>query len=109
MALEFTTIPDREGPAVYLLGHTGCEDQVKRLGEEIDAATEDAIQTAYIDIQSGNGAQVAEFYGYGLEQLPVVMIVQDDDTVYQEWRGADLPAADIVAHYIEQITGSSGA
>lgn len=109
MALEFSTIPDREGPAVYLMGHTGCEDEAKKLGEDIDALTDDAIQTVYLDVQSGNGAQIAEFYGYSLDQLPVVLIVQDDDTIYQAWQGIDLPAADVVAHYLEQLTGSSGA
>ena len=109
MALEFTTIPDREGPAVYLLGHTGCEDQLKQLGTTIDSLTGSTIQTAYLDINSGNGTEVAEFYGYVQEQLPVILIVQDDDTVYQSWHGMDLPAADVVAHYLNELTGSSGA
>lgn len=105
MGLEFTNIPDREGPAVYLLGAAPQLDQLTQLGQEIDAATADQTQVVLLDIDSGDGAQVAEFYGFMREQLPAVMIVQDDDTLHQSWLGLDLPAADVVAHYIEQITG----
>ena len=109
MGLEFTTIPDREGPAIYLLGNRSHENTLTKLGEAVDATTPEETQTVYIDIDSGNGAQVAEFYGYTREQLPVVMIVQDDDTIYQVWQGIDLPAADVIAHYLNQLTGSAGA
>ncbi len=109
MALEFTTIPDREGPAIYLLGNKSHEDVLTVLGRAIDDITPDESQTVCLDIDSGNGAQVAEFYGYMREQLPVIMIVQDDDTIYQSWHGIDLPAADVVAHYLNELTGSAGA
>jgi hypothetical protein len=105
MGLEFTNIPDREGPAVYLLGTVPHQRRLTALGEAIDAATPDETQVVCLDIDSGNGAQVAEFYGFMREQLPVVMIVQDDDTIYQSWHGHDLPAVDVVAHHLGQITG----
>ncbi|MCA9331252.1 hypothetical protein KC957_04315 [Candidatus Saccharibacteria bacterium] len=107
MALEFTNIPDREGPAVYLLGAAPQLDQLTQLGQQIDAATPDETQVVLLDIDSGDGAQVAEFYGFMREQLPAIAIVQDDDTLYQTWLGIDLPAADVIAHYLNQITGAS--
>lgn len=109
MGLEFTNIPDREGPAVYLLGAAPHQRELVALGEAVDAATPDETQIVCLDIDSGNGAQVAEFYGFMREQLPVIMIVQDDDTLYQSWYGQDLPAADVVAHHLNQITGAGRA
>ncbi len=34
------------------------------------------------------------------------MIVMDDDTIYKNWSGMDLPSAETVAHEIGQISGS---
>lgn len=109
MGLEFTNIPDRDGPAVYLLGTVPQQQQLNTLGVAIDAATPDETQVVLLDIDSGDGAKVAEFYGHSREQLPVVMIVQDDDTVYQSWSGLDLPAADVVAYTVGRITGAGRA
>ncbi len=109
MGLEFTNIPDREGPAVYLLGGAPHQRDLQVRGEAIDAATPDETQVVLLDIASANGVQVAEFYGFTHEQLPVIMIIQDDDTLYHSWYGHDLPAADVVAHHLNQITGAGGA
>ncbi len=107
MALEFTEIPDREGPAVYLLGNVMIEDKLRPLGDEVDKLTPDETQVVYLDIDTGDGAKVAEFYSFSRESLPVVMIVQDDDTIRKSWQGQDLPAADIIAHELSQLTGMS--
>lgn len=107
MALEFTDIPDREGPAVYLVGAASQMDQLAQLRQEIDMITPAELQVITLDIDSGNGSQVAEFYGFTREQLPVVAIIQDDDTLYQSWLGIDLPAADVVVHYLDQIAGEA--
>lgn len=109
MALEFTDIPDREGPAVYLLGNTMIEDRLKPLGEQIDKLTPDESQIVYLDVDGADGAKVAEFYGFARESLPVIMIVQDDDTIYKSWQGQDLPAVDVVAYEINLLTGSGEA
>lgn len=109
MALEFTNIPDRQGPAVYLLGNSATEGRLRPLGEEIDSKTAAETQVVYLDINSRDGAQVAEFYGFAVEILPVIMIVQDDDTLIKSWYGQDLPAADMVAYELNQITGASEA
>lgn len=106
MTLEFTNIPDREGPAVYLLGNRMLSDRLQRLGNEIDTALPDDTQVVYLDVDSGDGAAVKGFYGIEDAQLPAVLIVQDDDQIYQGWYGEDLPSVEVVAQEIRQITGS---
>lgn len=107
MTLDFTSIPDRRGPAVYLLGLPPNEDTLRQLGQEIVAQVGGAAQVVYLDSESADGIQVAEFYGLMRESLPAVLIVQDDDTLYQSWAGTDMPAADVVAHYINEIVGNT--
>lgn len=107
MGLEFTEIPDRAGPAVYLLGNTMIEDRLRPLGEAVDKLTPDETQVVYLDIDTGDGAKVAEFYAFSRESLPVIMIVQDDDTIHRSWQGQDLPAADVIAYELNQLTGLS--
>ena len=107
MALEFTNIPDRQGPAIYLVGMKPQLSHLTALGEEIDAKTPDETQVVLLDIDSHDGANVAQFYGLRREQLPVIMIVQDDDTMHDSWYGHSLPRADVVAHQLNQITGAN--
>lgn len=107
MTLDFTSIPDRQGPAVYLLGLPPNEEALRRLGQEVVATTGGSAQVTYLDSTSADGIRVAEFYDIAIESLPAILIVQDDDTLYQSWTGMDLPAADVVAHYINQITGNA--
>lgn len=105
MGLEFTNIPDRNGPAVYILGD-GTEataQRMKQYGEEVDELTPDETQVVYLDSQSGDGLEVAEFYG--LTAFPCVLIVMDDDTLYQSWE-IQIPAADQVSYVLSQINGS---
>lgn len=106
MTLDFTSIPDRQGPAVYLLGLPPNEEALRQLGQEITVATAGAAQVVYLDSASADGIQVSEFYDVTIESLPAVLIVQDDDALYQSWTRSNLPAADVVTHYINQITGN---
>lgn len=104
MALEFTTIPDREGPAVYIFsdGTTQSEQLLKQLGEEVDKLTQETTQVVFLDHTRGDGLATKEFYG--LTTFPCILIVMDDDTIPQQWNGA-LPRADEVSYAISQITG----
>ena len=107
MALEFTNIPDRTGPAVYLVGDGSGEQhrQLEDLGAAIDAATPEETQVVYLDSTNGDGLNVKEFYA--LMDFPTVMIVMDDDTLYQSWTN-DLPQPDQVAYYLSQVGGQMG-
>lgn len=104
MALEFTSIPDRNGPAIYVLGDgtSQLEQQLIAFGDEVDRFVSEDIQVVYLDPFRDDGLRVKEFYA--LENFPVVMIVLDDDTIYQIWSN-EIPPVDQVAYYLHQITG----
>ena len=104
MALGFTSIPDRSGPAVYVFGDgtSQTEQILKQFGEKVDDLTHDETQVVYLDPSRGDGRATAEFYG--LTQFPCVMIVMDDDTVPQQWN-LTIPQPDEVSYVLSQITG----
>lgn len=105
MALDFTTIADRIGPAVYIIGDGAfdMEHRLKQLGEDIDKLTEDETQVVYLDPNSQDGQAVKEFYSLGT--LPVILIVMDDDTVPHQWVGSSLPRPDEVSYALSRING----
>ena len=105
MALEFTSIPDRDGPAIYILtsGSSQLEDQLTKFGEEVDALTPDETQVCLLDPNSGDGLSIKEFYS--LTTFPVIMIVMDDDTIYHLWT-EDVPQPSEVSYYLSQVNGS---
>ncbi|MFZ1249652.1 MAG: hypothetical protein WAQ24_05025 [Candidatus Saccharimonadales bacterium] len=104
MGLEFTNIPDRHGPAVYVFsdGTSQTEIRLKQYGQEIDALTPDETQVVYLNPMRDDGLRVKEFYG--LTSFPCVLIVMDDDTIAQSWQGS-LPQADQVSYTLGQIGG----
>ncbi len=105
MALEFTNIPDRTGPAIYLFGDgtAQTEEQLMRFGNEVDALTPDDTQVVYLDPTRGDGLSVKEFYG--ITSFPHAMIVMDDDTIPYQWEYT-MPQPDEVSYALSQITGS---
>jgi len=105
MGLEFTNIPDRTGPAVYIFGDgtTQTEQRLIAYGQEIDGLTPDETQVVFLDPQRGDGLRVKEFYG--LTSFPSVLIVMDDDTINQLW-SVQLPPADQVSYALSQVNGS---
>lgn len=105
MALSFTTIPDYHGPAVYILhgGDSRTEQQALRLGEEIDARSNQQYQVVYLDPKRDDGLRVKEFYG--LTDFPCVMVVLDDDSIPHQWTHT-LPRADEVTYVLSHLTGA---
>lgn len=84
MALEFTGLPDRHGPALYLLDQNpGQDDALVALGTAVDDATDEDTQVVYLRAQSAEGQQVADFYN--VTQFPAALIIMDDDQVYHSW------------------------
>jgi len=79
------------------------EHELARLGEEIDSSTPDTTQVVLLDVTRGDGLSIKEFYG--LTTFPTLMIVLDDDTVYQMWTYS-MPRADEVSYAVHQVYGS---
>lgn len=84
-------------------GTMQLERRLIAFGEDIDKLTPDETQVVYLDPSKGDGLEVKSFYS--LQYLPVVMIVMDDDTLYQTWAG-DIPRPDEVAYYLSRINGA---
>ena len=109
MPLSFTNIPDRDGPAVYIIGTRMLENDLQRFAGELNTAAQGVYQIVYLDVDSQDGAAVAQFYSVTHEELPAILIVMDDDTIYKSWFGQTLPRADELIYELNQITGSLGA
>ena len=104
MGLDFTSIPDRDGAALYIL-HTGNTLEIQNfqhLADEI--ATTDNHQVILVDISTPDGEKIRDFYDITPEQLPVAMIVNDDDSIATQWAGQAIPAADVIAFQLRQIS-----
>lgn len=105
MGLSFTTIPDRTGPAIYLIGtgQSQTETQLKELGNQIIELTADDTQVVYLDPNHGDGLKVKEFYS--LQVLPCTLVVLDDDTIARQW-DSTIPKAEDISYALSQINGS---
>lgn len=100
MGLDFTSIPDSEGAALYIL-HTGNTRELGRFQRLADdVAKETTHQVALIDVNSAEGENVRDFYDIMPEQLPAALIIRDDDSIAHQWLGEYIPtsASDIVYH-----------
>lgn len=103
MALSFTNITDRHGPAVYLLGDSAqSNQQLQKFGGEIDELSGGKTQVVCLNVRGGDGLRIKEFYG--LRYFPCVMIVLDDDTVPHQWDHV-LPRAKDIIYTLHQISG----
>jgi len=90
---------------VYIFGDgtTQTEQRLTAYGEEIDKLTPNSTQVIYLDPRRGDGLQVAQFYS--LRTFPCILVVMDDDTLYQHWE-LQLPMPDQVSYVLSQINGS---
>jgi len=104
MALEFTHIPDRNAPAVYIFGDGTLETEqsLKQFGEKLDELTPKDTRVVYLNPNDGDGPSIVELYG--LSQFPSVMIVMKDETIEQQW-DQNIPEPDEIAYALNQITG----
>lgn len=105
MGLDFTSIPDREGAAFYIL-HTGNMLELQKFEHllgEIRTMDNDH-QVMLIDVNTPDGEQVRDFYDIMPEQLPVAFIIQDDDSLAAQWPGPEIPTADVIVYQLRQIS-----
>lgn len=108
MGLDFTSIPDREGAALYVLhnGNTVAVQRLTRLKDEITAAS--SHQVVLVDVNTPDGKNICEFYQINADSLPVAMIVADDDTIPYQWSGDAIPTnANDIIYQLNRISGGS--
>lgn len=104
MALSFTDIADRHGPAVYIIGSGDARSEriISELGNEVDKLTNGKTQVVCLGARSGDGLRVKEFYG--LAYFPCVLIILDDDTIVHQW-DCTLPRAKDIVYTLHHISG----
>ena len=97
MGLDFTSIPDREGAAIYLMHNAGIEQQrqMEHLAEQLRGSTD--AQLEIIDGSSSDGRQIEQFYDLAPDNYPYVLIVRDDDELVAQWGGSEQPTAEQIA------------
>lgn len=107
MPLEITSIPDREGAALYVVSShdTATHQKLKRLVDEVSDLSQH--QTALLEPGDGDARKILDFYDITEDRLPVAMIVNDDDTLVETWHGAYIPTnASDISYRLSQISRS---
>jgi hypothetical protein len=101
MGLEFTGRPDRLGAAAYFIsdGTARSEQELQDIARVVDESLPDEAQVVLLNGRVGEGASVVDFYD--LTSLPTVLIVMDDDQLYQSWQ-PQLPSSSDVLYAMGQ-------
>jgi 3-deoxy-D-manno-octulosonic-acid transferase len=106
MGLDFTSIPDKEGSALYIIHNPSVteERRFEELKKEINQSSPEA-QVVLLDISTADAEQVRDFYDIMPESIPTAFIIADDDTLQHQWYGEDIPSADVICYHLSQING----
>ena len=107
MGLDFTSIKDREGAAVYLMHNGGFEQQkqMQALAEQLQAVSK--AQIAVVDGSTEDGRQIQQFYGLDTDNYPHVLVVRDDDELAGQWAGSEQPTVDQIAYTVNSANGGT--
>lgn len=104
MGLDFTNISDRRGAALYYIHHgLHTEEQfAERLQRDVKASLPD-VQIVSVSVRSADGEKIRDFYDVMPEQLPVLLIVRDDDSLAGMYGSSDMPPTDQLAYILRSI------
>ena len=106
MGLDFTSIKDEDGAAVYVLHNPSVTESRRFEQLKIDiVALKPTAQVELLDASRPEGEKVRDFYDFMPETLPVVFVIADDDTILYQWQSSEIPAADVICHYLSQTNG----
>ncbi|HEY1085710.1 MAG TPA: hypothetical protein VGE34_03210 [Candidatus Saccharimonadales bacterium] len=102
MGLDFTNRKDSHGAATYMLsdGSYQSEKDLQQKATELTAQLGTNAQIVVLDGVRSEGQQVCDFYD--ITTLPAVLIVLDDDQIYQSWVGQNLPTTEDIAYALSQ-------
>ena len=101
MGLEFTRRPDRTGAAAYFIsdGTPQSERDLSEIAKVVDQSLPDEAQVVILNGQVSEGAEVVDFYD--ITSLPAVLIVMDDDQIYNAWY-VQLPSSEDILYMMGQ-------
>ena len=100
MGLDFTTIKDKPGSAIYLI-HDGTqvdEMKFKVLADDMSKRTDKQVVT--MSMNDENASKVINFYQ--LRGTHFVIIVRDDDQLHHVWSDGELFDAAQIAYFANQ-------
>lgn len=104
MSIQQTYTPEREAVALYIISRPGMDFELERFTEAIDSATPADFVIGSIDAAGADGARMIELYGLDANELPAVLLLEVDDSVYQSWYdGVSFPDPETVIYEIKQI------
>lgn len=100
MGLDFTTIHDMPGSAIYFI-HDSTDRvrlEFERLMDEVSRRTKK--QLVLLSSKEKNGADVVRFYN--LHGTKFVLVVRDDDQLHHVWSDGERFDASQIAYTAEQ-------
>ena len=99
--------PDAERPKLLVIGSYMIDDKLKSYIDALREQLKDQIEVTEIDSETEEGQGKMEEYEIENEDsLPATLIIEDDESIYKAWYGADLPQIDQVIFEVGQLTGN---
>ncbi len=107
MGLDFTSIKDRHGAAVYIIHSGNVLEQraAERLAADL-AKRAPKHQIEVLSAKSKDGESIVAFYSLNRMSFPHVLVVRDDDQLAHHWYGQSLPTAEQMAFSLQRVTES---
>ncbi len=100
--LSFVAEKDQKGAAVIFL-YDGREMQRRRL-EQIKTDIERRGSQVYLlNIKEEDGEQVRDFYDIDNQQMPVGLIIRDNDQLVALWYDQMIPAVEQIIYQLDQV------
>ena len=101
MALDFLSLKDRQGVAIFLIsdGMTRNQQGMTRLSEELTLKTNYQI----IELSTGDSDAKKIFDFYDLKSGNHILLIGDTDELLHAWVGNELPNASQIAHIANQV------
>jgi hypothetical protein len=106
MGLDFTSIKDKSGAAVYIVhdGSVSQQRQCDKLAAELNEHTP-KHQVLVISIKSHDGEQIANFYSLDRMSFPHALVVRDNDELAHHWYGHNgIPRAAELAFTLRSVS-----
>jgi len=103
MGLSFVEGEDQEGAAVYMI-HNGSGFEERALENLKDELQRRGVrhQIQIFSSRAGDGEEILDFYD--IMQTPAVLIVRDNDELFQYWVGQQLPDPGTLAHMVNTVS-----
>jgi hypothetical protein len=97
---------DQPTHQLIVVGANMLARQLEEYVADIKKTIENKIEVTYCDIEDEVGSALAERYEIEASELPTIMILEDDESIYKEWRGEDKPDAETIAYEVGLLTGN---